>query len=127
MKRYKLNSPLLMGYFVIFLHCRVSALHCHRKHDHSSDILLQGDTSNDERYVQGAAAVSSSNIFYSERLVQQQQEELKAGNKRHLLEKSPNEQSSHHLFCPDLSGCTCNFTSTNRLQVMPLCAKCTRD
>ena len=100
-----------------FHYSRVLAFHCHRKHDHSSDILLQGDS---EHYLQGdtghaAVAASSSNSFYSAKLVQQLHQPSKIENKRDLVEESI---SSHDSFCPDLKGCACNVTSgTNHLQV----------
>ena len=109
---------LLTVALILHFQCsRVLAFHCHRKHDHSSDILLQGDS---EHYLQSdtghaAVAASSSNSFYSAKLVQQLHQPSKIENKRDLVEESI---SSHDSFCPDLKGCACNVTSgTNHLQV----------
>jgi len=95
----------------------VLGFHCHRKHDHSADILLQGDSS--EHYIQGdtghaaAVAASSSNSFYTAKLVQEKPSKFET--KRDLVD---DKFTSQDPFCPNLTGCTCNVTTgTNRLQV----------
>lgn len=125
------NISIILTLFVI----SINGLHCHRKHDHSSDILLQSDqiVSSHEKYLHGGVAgaktmakSTSSDLFYSARLVQQPQQpqEPDFEAKRDV---SPSQESTsaaaaeYPMFCPDLTNCTCNFTSnTNhpRLQVI---------
>ncbi len=107
---------------VFCLQYSVSGLHCHRKHDHSADILLQGDSGSAGSSLQGlqqAEVVAPSRAFYTAKLVQ---EHPKFENKRDLVldtasQKNRLEEAAEE-FCPNLQGCTCNFTSgANRLQV----------
>lgn len=114
------SSLLLPLLAALLTNVPVNGLHCHRKHDHSADILLQGTASEQSlsaQNVEVAAAASS----YTARLVQ---EVPRYENKRELLmdhQEILNQQNKDDTFCPNLNGCSCNVTSgTNRLQVISL-------
>ena len=106
------------------------SLHCHRKHDHSSDILLQGDGGG-ARVGPVVAGSSSSDTFFTAKLVGKAPNIEKSSEirSRDLLYQNSNNgqlQEIHYsnsspvdVLCPKLEGCTCNFTSgTSRLQVI---------
>ena len=104
------NKPSWSFWIFLLLAYKVSALHCHRKHDHSSDILLRKDSPSEHF---AASSSSSSNSYHSEKLVQNPKSEQRD------LRTRKNTYSEHpNAFCPPLDGCTCNFTSAEqRLQV----------
>ncbi len=104
--------------WTVLLHS-VLALHCHRKHDHSSDILLKSDATNGAddgvKYLH-----SMSDTYYSERLVQEPPGLPESVRHNNYLQNGQaglkhNNQRSLVSFCP--GECSCNFTSQNQLQV----------
>jgi hypothetical protein len=137
---FTLTGCLLL--LVILDYNRVFSLHCHRKHDHSADILLRGDSnswSNRENKflhageMQVAASAShavesaSPDTFFSAKLIQadqQHSETIKRSNGKSFqrpgigfeVTNHKSSKSSLVSFCPD--RCTCSITSPdNSLQV----------
>lgn len=104
MKFQPSSKPSWSFWIFLLLAYKVSALHCHRKHDHSSDILLQKDSS----------TVEASTSFRSPEKLVQNYQDLPSRD----LRTRKNTNSNTNAFCPPLDGCTCNFTTgLQRLQV----------
>ena len=136
------NSNNFGGKFLVLLSLLISivivpswSLHCHRKHDHSSDILLQGNDGGGGTARVGpvVAGSSSSDTFFTAKLVGKAPNNIEKSTtseirSRDLLYQNNNGQvqevhysnsSPVDVLCPKLAGCTCNFTSgTSRLQVI---------
>merc|ERR1712150_103841 len=62
---------LVVALVLHFQSLRVFGFHCHKKHDHSADILLQGISTSSEHYIQNDKAEAIVASYSASKLVQQ--------------------------------------------------------
>lgn len=124
------HRKLSLVLYLLFL--QTQALHCHRKHDHSTDILLRSDISNlgsAGHLTQGD--ISNETPGDAAKLVQIEDSESSDISVDDFSSSSSNVNKSYSVggvnvtrigggrvvaFCP--SRCACDISATNQLQVI---------